>query len=115
MLILHIRNLEDGAIAKRIYEEQKEKNWPGLVTETDEICKELKIESVNTTNQSKKEEVLAQEKRPDIPDCFNIFCASIIDLGMGKSLFRIREPGYTDENYEDILFVAAEKFHFSQP
>ena len=54
MLILHIRNLEDGAIAKRIYEEQKEKNWPGLVAETEQICKELKIESVNKTNQSKK-------------------------------------------------------------
>ena len=62
----------------------------------------LDIET-NDQNQSKKEEVLAQEKCPDIPDCFNIFCASIIDLGMGKSLFRIREPGYTDESYEDIL------------
>ena len=54
MLILHIRNLETRAIARKIYEEQKEKNWPGLVTETEEICKELKIESVNTTTQSKK-------------------------------------------------------------
>ena len=54
MLILHIRNLETRAIARKIYEEQKEKNWPGLVAETEEICKELKIESVNTTTQSKK-------------------------------------------------------------
>ena len=54
MLILHIRNLETRAIARKIYEEQKEKNWPGLVAETEEICKKLKIESVNTTTQSKK-------------------------------------------------------------
>ena len=55
MLILHIRNLEETAIARKIYEEQKKNNWPGLVIETEEICKELKIESVNTTKQNKKQ------------------------------------------------------------
>ena len=54
MLILHIRNLEPSAIASKVYEEQKRENWPGLAKETQEICEELKIENVNTTNQNKK-------------------------------------------------------------
>ena len=34
MLIMYIRNLEEGSLAKIIYKEQKSKNWPGLVEET---------------------------------------------------------------------------------
>ena len=54
MLILHIRNLDQSAIARKVYEEQKRENWPGLAKETQEICEELKIENVNITSQNKK-------------------------------------------------------------
>ena len=54
MLILHIRNLEQSAISRKVYEEQKRENWPGLAKETQEICEELKIENVNITSQNKK-------------------------------------------------------------
>ena len=49
MLIMYIRNLEEGSLAKIIYKEQKSKNWPGLVEETQDICKKLNIESVHET------------------------------------------------------------------
>ena len=49
MLMLHIRRLNDNALAKQIYKEQKEKSWPGLAEETENICKRLQIESVHAT------------------------------------------------------------------
>ena len=49
------RSLDEEAMAKQIYEEQKLNNWPGLVKETESICKSLDIENVNSTNMSKKE------------------------------------------------------------
>ena len=53
MLIFHIRSLSEGTIAKKVYLEQIEQNWPGLATKTKTICKELDIEDCNTTSQSK--------------------------------------------------------------
>ena len=55
MLILHFRSLEDGALAHRIYREQRGEDWPGLVSEAEQICTELKVESVNLTRCNKKE------------------------------------------------------------
>ena len=49
MLMHHVRNLGDETLAKQIYMEQKENKWPGLVQETEEICRKLGMESVHTT------------------------------------------------------------------
>ena len=46
--------MDQSAIARKVYEEQKRENWPGLAKETQEICEELKIENVNITSQNKK-------------------------------------------------------------
>ena len=54
-MVLHIRSLDDDALAKRVYEEQKTKNWPGLAKETAEICKNLNVEDCNETVLSKAE------------------------------------------------------------
>ena len=54
LLLLHIRSLDEDSLAQKIYEEQKQNEWPGLAKETKEICKYLNIEDVNTTNESKK-------------------------------------------------------------
>ena len=55
MLVMYIRNLEGGSLAKLIYKEQKSKNWPGLVEETKNICEKLKIENVHETKLCTKE------------------------------------------------------------
>ena len=54
MLVLHIRRLGEKTLARMIYEEQISENWPGLVQETEEICQELKIESVHTTEMNSR-------------------------------------------------------------
>ena len=38
MLAFHIRKLDDGSLAGRVYREQKLRKWPGLAREVDEIC-----------------------------------------------------------------------------
>ena len=55
MMVLHLRSLDEEALARRVYEEQKKHKWPGLATEAEKICKELMIEDVNVTHKSKKE------------------------------------------------------------
>ena len=54
MLVLHVRKLEEGSLARRVYEEQVTKEWPGLAQEVDQICRELGVESALTTKMSKK-------------------------------------------------------------
>ena len=55
MLVMHIRSLDEKTLAKKIYEEQKENDWPGLVKETSQICEELGIQNCNTTSMDKTE------------------------------------------------------------
>ena len=50
LLVLFIRNLQDNTLAKLIYKEQRLRKWPGLVTETTQICMDLGIEDCNSTN-----------------------------------------------------------------
>jgi hypothetical protein len=50
LLVLFIRNLQDHTLAKQIYNEQRLKKWPGLVTETTQICNDIGIEDCNYTN-----------------------------------------------------------------
>ena len=55
LIVLHLRSLDDRALAKQVYEEQKQRKWPGLAAETESICKELNIEDCNTSHMRKKE------------------------------------------------------------
>ena len=54
MLVLHTRRLGEETLARRVYEEQKVNNWPGLVEETEAICRDLSIESVHVTELSSR-------------------------------------------------------------
>ena len=54
MLVHHIRGLGNETLAKKVYEEQRRNNWPGLAVEVTKICSELDIEDLNDTNMSKK-------------------------------------------------------------
>ena len=53
LLVLHLRSLPDKSLAKRIYVEQKQKNWPGLALETEIYCREMNIQNCNTTDLNK--------------------------------------------------------------
>lgn len=53
MLAFHIRTLDKNSLARKVYDEQKQNKWPGLVDETKQICEKLDIESVHTTKLSK--------------------------------------------------------------
>ena len=55
LMILHIRNLDENSLARKIYHEQVVKGWPGLAKETTEICKQLNIEDCNKTNLSMRD------------------------------------------------------------
>ena len=55
LLVLHIRSLDEDSFAKKVYEEQKINNWPGLAKESKEISEFLNVEDVNITNDSKKD------------------------------------------------------------
>jgi hypothetical protein len=55
MMALHLRDLEEQSLAKRIYEEQVSLDHPGLAKETVLICDELGIENTNITRLSKKD------------------------------------------------------------
>jgi hypothetical protein len=55
LLILHLRNLDETTLARKVYEEQKEQNWPGLAKETKKICEDLGIEDCNITKSSQTE------------------------------------------------------------
>ena len=50
LLVLFIRKLQDHTLAKQIYKEQRLRKWPGLVTETTQICIDLGKEDCNSTN-----------------------------------------------------------------
>ena len=52
-MVIYIRNLEETSLASQIYEEQKRNQWPGLASETKQICQDLGIENCNTTRMSK--------------------------------------------------------------
>ena len=54
MLVLHMRRLDDKTLARKIYEEQVAKQWPGLAKEAVEICQELCVESVHSTELGSK-------------------------------------------------------------
>ena len=68
LLVLHIRSLDEDSLARKVYEEQKQNKWPGLAKETEEICKELSVENVNTTDDSKKEYKKKVTKASELKD-----------------------------------------------
>ena len=53
MLVLHVRRLDEGSLARWVYEEQVSNQWPGLGQEVQQIYEELGVESALTTKVSK--------------------------------------------------------------
>ena len=55
MLVHHLKQMEEGSLARQVYDEQIKNNWPGLATEARVICARLRLEDVNRTECSKLE------------------------------------------------------------
>ena len=55
MFVLHVRSLDKETLAYRVYIRQYEKKWPGLASETKQICEKLGIEDCNTTNLNRNQ------------------------------------------------------------
>ena len=55
LIVFHIRSLDKESLANRVYMKQFEENWPGLASETKQICQELNIEDCNLTLLNKRE------------------------------------------------------------
>ena len=55
LLVFHIRNLEDTALAKQIYTQQLKFDWPGPVRECRKICTELGIPDVTQVKATKQQ------------------------------------------------------------
>ena len=91
MLIHHIRSLDENTLARKVYEEQKSNNWPGLAKETALICEELDVENVNETAIPKNEYRKLVLKACQLKDEVNLRsqaerkskCQKIIGLGFG--------------------------------
>ena len=53
LLLIRIQNLEEGSLAKQIYEEAENRGWPGLGKEVTDICREIQIPNINKHKVSK--------------------------------------------------------------
>ena len=106
MLILHLREVDESSLASRIYHEQLAKGWPGLAKEGTDICKELDIEDVNTTDLTKSEfkrviqgalqtrdEVMMRENAEN-----KTKCEEIMKESYGKKLY------LSENKIEDVRF-----------
>ena len=52
-LLLQIKQLDEKSLARQIYNEAEEYNWPGLGKEVREICEEIQLPDINKYNIEK--------------------------------------------------------------
>ena len=55
MMIHHLKNLSDSSLAKQVWREQLQQDWPGLAREASIICEELGIKNVNESQTGRQE------------------------------------------------------------
>lgn len=46
-LMVHVKNLDESALARQVYNEQVRQDWPGLVQEVREMCGDWRLEDVS--------------------------------------------------------------------
>ena len=100
LLLLRIQNLEEGSLAKYIYQEAEDKGWPGLGKEVREICQELKIPDLNKYRLAKKEIQRAIEKSHQ-EDMMNQFENSKKLQDIRHSDFNKFQSYFNDKNIEN--------------
>ena len=112
MLTLHVRCLDEDSLARRVYEEQKSNDWPGLVKEAQDICLKLKIECVTTTRLDAKKyrqlvtEALHKENKIRLQkEASNkTKCVKILEEKYGKKAY------LTEKNIQNTRFQFKARF-----
>ena len=62
LLLLQIQGLEDGSLAKAVYQEAELRKWPGLGNEVRQICQAIGIPDINIHFMRKKDIQIAIKK-----------------------------------------------------
>ena len=62
LLLIRIKALPDGSLAKIVYEEAESRGWPGLGKEVRQICQSLGLPDINKHNVSKTDVKKAIQK-----------------------------------------------------
>ena len=101
LLIHHIKNMEEGALAEQVYSEQRENGWPGLAREVTGICEELGIEDVNLSNISKCALKNILEKACQVKDERELLSK------MGNKTEKLKEENVKMKNYMNSKSLAA--------
>ena len=55
LLLNRVQNLEEGSLAKKIYEQAENQGWPGLGRDVQDICIQIDIPNMNTHKISKSD------------------------------------------------------------
>ena len=50
----HIKESDENTLVKKVFNEQLEKDWPGLIQECDKICEDLELPKVSKNKLSKR-------------------------------------------------------------
>ena len=99
LLLLRIKDLEDGSLAKMIYQEAEDNGWPGLGREVRLICKDIKIPDLNIHRMMKKEVQKAIEVS-HYEDMMSQFDSSRKLQDIKDSDFSCLQPYFNDTNLE---------------
>ena len=92
LMLIRIKNLKDGSLAKNILEEGDMNDWPGLSQEVQLICQEIGIPDINCTEVAKT----------DIKEAifYNHYNMMKMKLEESKKLHDIKDENFTQvQNY----------------
>ena len=110
-LLHHIKNLEDTALAKQVYSEQKEREWPGLVAECKKIAKEWQIPDITESgqDQTKYEWKNLLKKEAKTQNC------KILQEKIQRSskLEKMKNENYGEKSYISEKKMHDARLHFS--
>ena len=54
MFLHHLKRLNKESLANQIFQVQKDNNWPGLVSEVKQLCKELELPDITESHNKFK-------------------------------------------------------------
>ena len=100
LLLMRIQWLEEGSLAKMIYQEAEDNGWPGLGKEVRQICRELNIPDINLY-RIQKAELQKALKFSHKEDMMKQFQSSKKLEDIKESNFDDIQPYFNDKNIEN--------------
>ena len=100
LLLMRIQCLEEGSLAKMIYQEAEDNGWPGLGKEVRQICRELNIPDINLY-RIQKAELQKALKFSHKEDMMKQFQSSKKLEDIKESNFNDIQPYFNDKNIEN--------------